>query len=250
MSLRRTVSRLARAGLDFALPPRCTGCGAITADVDLFCQPCWGAVDFLGAGGCRTCALPLEATEAETCAACLAVPPRIDRIRAAVAYGDTARTLVLRLKYGRKTALARTMAAYMKRPLAELSKDALLVPVPLHRWRLWSRGFNQSALIASALAKLSGRPVSVDLLKRSRATPKLKGMSVTERRKAVNGAFALRDRGDVKGRRIILVDDVFTTGSTATACAKLLKKQGAASVELIAWARVIRPSVAQRVAMR
>ena len=236
--------RAGRAALDFALPPRCAGCGAITHEVDLFCEGCWGAVEFLGSGGCRTCGIPLEATEAETCGACLAVPPRLDRIRAAVAYGETARSLVMRLKYGRKTALARTMAAYMKRPLGELSEDALLVPVPLHRWRLWSRGFNQAALIAQAIARGAGRPVAVDLLRRKRATPKLKGMSVSERRKAVNGAFALRDGQSVKGRAIILVDDVFTTGSTASACAKLLKRHGAASVELIAWARVIRPTVA------
>lgn len=242
----RLATRTTRAALDFALPPRCAGCGAITAEVDLFCNPCWGQVDFLGPGGCTTCGLPLEATEAETCGACLAEPPRLDRIRAAVAYGDTARSLVLRLKYGRKTALARTMATYMKRALADLHRDALLVPVPLHRWRLWARGFNQSALIARALANDSGSPLAVDLLRRKRATPKLKGMSVSERRKAVGGAFALRDGQDVRGRRIILVDDVYTTGSTATACAKLLKRHGAASVELIAWARVIRPTVAFR----
>ena len=236
--------RLGRTMLDFALPPRCAGCGAITAQVDLFCQACWTDVEFLGSGGCQTCGIPLEATEADTCGACLAAPPRLDRIRAAVAYGDAARSLVLRLKYGRKTALARTMAAYMKRSLGDLSPGAVLVPVPLHRWRLWQRGFNQSALIGRQLARQTGAAFEVDLLQRSRATPRLKGMSVAERRQAVNGAFALREGRDVRGRSIILVDDVFTTGSTASACAKLLKRHGAASVELIAWARVVRPTVA------
>ncbi|MFC7537411.1 ComF family protein [Sphingomonas sp. GCM10030256] len=243
MSPLRLALQTGRAALDFALPPRCAGCGAITAEIDLFCQQCWGEVEFLGAGGCSTCGIPLEATDAETCGAYLASPPRLDRVRAAVAYGDTARALVLRLKYGRKTALARTMAAYMKRALGDL-QDALLVPVPLHRWRLWQRGFNQSALIAAALARTTERSVAVDLLRRTRATPKLKGMNVAARRKAVGGAFALRKGGEVRGRRIILVDDVFTTGSTAEACARLLKKHGAASVELVAWARVVRPTVA------
>lgn len=233
--------RAGRMILDFALPPRCPGCGTITAEVDLFCETCWQAVEFLG-GGCRTCGLPLEATEAETCGACLAEPPAPDRIRSAVAYGETARSLVLRLKYGRKTALARTMASYMRRPLGELAEDALLVPVPLHRRRLWGRGFNQAALIASALAKVQGRQTDAMLLRRTRHTPRLKGMSVSERKRAVQGAFALREGRDVSGRHIILVDDVYASGSTAAACARLLKRKGAARVELLTWARVVRPT--------
>lgn len=230
-----------RAVLDFALPPRCPGCGAVTADVDLFCEGCWSAMEFMGAG-CRTCGLPLEATEAETCGACLAAPPVLERIRSAVAYGDTARGLVLRLKYGRKTALARTMAHYMRRPLGELRDGALLVPVPLHPRRLWSRGFNQSALIASALARTGSYEADAFLLRRTRHTPRLKGMSVSERQRAVQGAFAVRDGCDVRGRDIILVDDVYTSGSTASACARLLKRKGAANVELLTWARVVRPT--------
>jgi len=227
--------------LDFALPPRCAGCGAITSAVGLFCPACWPELDFLG-GGCQRCGLPLEATEADTCGACLADSGALDRIRAAVAYGEQARALVLRLKYGRKTALARTMAGYMQRPLSELHPDALLVPVPLHRWRLWSRGFNQAQLIAAALTKLSGRPNDPFVLRRTRRTPKLKGMSATERRRAVQGAFALRPEVNVRGRHLVLVDDVYTTGSTADACARLLKRKGAASVELLAWTRVVAPT--------
>jgi ComF family protein len=233
--------RIGRAILDFALPPRCPACGIVTAEVDLFCESCWREVDFLG-GGCTTCGLPLEATEAQTCGACLAEPPPLDRIRSAVAYGEAARSLVLRLKYGRKTALARTMAHYMRRPMGELTSGALLVPVPLHRRRLWSRGFNQAALIASSLAR--GQAIETDplLLRRTRHTPRLKGMSVSERKRAVQGAFDVRPGREVKGRHIILVDDVYTSGSTAAACARLLRRKGAASVELLTWARVVRPT--------
>ena len=99
--------------LDFALPPRCAGCGTITPDVHSFCADCWKTVEFLGNSGCSTCGLPLQATEQTTCGACLARPPRIARTRAAVAYGDLARGLAIRLKYGRKVAIARTMAHYM-----------------------------------------------------------------------------------------------------------------------------------------
>lgn len=236
------LSHAGRAILNFALPPRCAGCGAITAEVDLFCPACWPQIEFLS-GGCQSCGQPLEATQADTCGACLAGDRPIDRSRAAVAYGDAARSIAIRLKYARKTGLARTMASYMRRPLAELTPGALLVPVPLHRSRLWQRGFNQAALIAAALAKATGAETDMALLRRVKRTPKLKGMSPAERRKAVSGAFALREGEVVKGRSIILVDDVYTTGSTANACARLLKRKGAARVELIAWARVVRPAV-------
>ncbi|MCW3796825.1 ComF family protein [Sphingomonas sp. BN140010] len=241
MRISRALRRPLQLALDFALPPRCAGCGAITSAVGLFCPECWPQLDFMG-GGCRRCGLPLEATAADTCGACLADSGALDRIRAAVAYGEQARSLVLRLKYGRKTALARTMAGYMQRPLAELHPDALLVPVPLHRSRLWSRGFNQAQLIAAALTRLSGRPNDPFVLQRTKSTPKLKGMSASERRRAVQGAFTLRPGQIVKGRHLVLVDDVYTTGSTADACARILKRKGAASVELLAWARVVAPA--------
>jgi predicted amidophosphoribosyltransferase len=175
-----------RYAIDFALPPRCASCGAVVDEVGLFCPSCWPKVDWL-AGGCQRCGLPLKGTEADTCAACLAEPGKLDRVRATVAYDERARSLVLRLKYGRKTALAKVMAGYMLRPLRELEGGALLVPVPLHRSRLWSRGFNQSALIAAALAKGSDHPCDPFLLERKRRTPKLKGMTVSDRKKAVKG---------------------------------------------------------------
>ncbi|URD61208.1 ComF family protein [Sphingomonas sp. KRR8] len=234
------LSRPLRYALDFALPPRCAGCGAIVDEVGLFCTICWPQMEWL-AGGCQRCGIPLRATEAETCAACLAEPGKLDRIRAAVAYDERARLLVLRLKYGRKTALAKVMAGYMQRPLREFAADALLIPVPLHRSRLWSRGFNQAALIAAALAKGSEHRSDPFLLARTRRTPKLKGMTVAERWRTVQGAFALRPGKSVEGRHLVLVDDVYTSGSTAEACARLLKRKGAASVSLLAWARVVAP---------
>jgi len=240
MNARALLASPFRFVLDFALPPRCAGCGTVVAEVGLFCPVCWPKVEWLS-GGCTRCGLPLKATDAETCGACLADPGVLDRVRAAVAYDERARSLVLRLKYGRKTGLARVMAAYMLRPLQALEPGALLVPVPLHRSRLWSRGFNQSALIAAALARRSDHAADPFLLERTRRTPKLKGMTVAERRKTVQGAFALRRGKEVKGRHLILVDDVYTSGSTAEACARLLKRKGAASVSLLAWARVVAP---------
>lgn len=236
---------LGRAALDFALPARCAGCGTITDLPHQFCANCWQQVEWLGQGGCDQCGLPLEATEIEHCGRCLARPPLIARSRAAVAYGDIARSLVLRLKYSRKVALAATMARYM-RPLIVITPQVILVPVPLHRSRLWWRGFNQSGLIAANLARASGVDHRPALLTRVRRTKALKNMNARQRALEVKSAFAIDPAADVKGRHILLVDDVLTTGSTSEACAKTLLRAGAARVDLICFARVVRPSLLER----
>ena len=135
----------------------------------------------------------------------------------------------------------------MLRHLAAAPPDALLVPVPLHRWRIWKRGYNQAALIAAALSRRSGVPAAPDLLRRTRATPPLRGLGRRERALAVRGAFSVRDavRPALAGRAVILVDDVFTSGATANACARALKRAGAARVETLCWARVVAADAGQ-----
>lgn len=228
--------------LDFALPARCAGCGAVVDQVHSFCGECWKQIEFLGDSGCASCGLPLEATDADHCVVCLARPPRIQRTRSAVAYDEVSRSIAMRLKYGRKVALAQTMARYMAPLIGARHEQLLLVPVPLHRARLWQRGFNQSALVASEIGKATGLRTEPRLLRRIKRTPPLKGMSLLQRRRTVAGAFRVDPAVDLQGRTVVLVDDVLTTGSTANACARALKRAGAARVELVSWARVIKPA--------
>jgi ComF family protein len=229
-------------GLDFVLPPRCPGCGLIVDGDHRFCVDCWQALEFLGSPACARCAVPLphDLGADALCGACHGDPPAFDRAAAAVAYGDVARTVALRLKYGGRPGVARTMAHHMARLVGEVPADALIVPVPLHRWRLWSRGYNQALLIARGLAELSDLSCLPDLLVRTKATPVLRGLGRKARAKAVAGVFAVADKRGAKGRTIVLVDDVYTSGATASACAKVLKRAGAAEVRLLCWARVLR----------
>ncbi len=180
MAERYALARAAlRPVLDFALPPRCAGCGAITAEPHRFCLACWSQLVFLGEPCCAACALPFEhAGEAgATCAGCLADRPIFDRMRAAVAYGEIPRKVALKLKYGGRPGVAETMARFIERHLPEgrvseaeggagVEPATLVAPVPLHRWRIWKRGYNQAALIASALARRSALEPRLDLLER------------------------------------------------------------------------------------
>lgn len=240
VQLLRAIAAPFRTMLDFALPARCAGCGSIVDNPHTFCAECWTSIEFIR-GGCDCCGLPLEATDAELCAACLAKPPRIRKTRAAVTYNDITRGLAIRLKYGRKVGLAKTMAHYMSPFLRDLPADSILVPVPLHRQRLWQRGFNQAGLLAGDLSKQSGLQIAHALV-RTKQTPPLKGMSRPQRRRTVAGAFRVRDGTNLRGRTVVLVDDVLTTGSTAESCARALQRAGAGRVEFVSWARVIRPA--------
>jgi ComF family protein len=232
-----------RPVLDFALPPRCPGCGAVTDEPHRFCLDCWSQLRFLGPPCCARCALPFDYDSGGDveCGRCMAEPPAYDRLRAAVAYGEVSRKVALKLKYGGRPGVAETIARFMERHL-DCGEEAILAPVPLHRWRIWRRGYNQSALIAVALARRSGREARLGLVERVKATPPLRGMGPRERKLAVRGAFRIgaKHKPGLKGRWVVLIDDVYTSGATANACARILRRAGAARVDILCWARVVR----------
>jgi ComF family protein len=216
----------------------------VTGEDHRFCAACWSELRFLGPPWCAGCHAPFayDRGAGALCGACHQTPPRHAGIRAAVAYGDVARTVALRLKYGGRTAFAETVARQMARLMPE-SGD-LLVPVPLHRWRIWSRGFNQAALIAHALTRATGVPSDPMLLSRTKATPPLRGMGARGRAKAVAGAFRIQSGGKerLRGKAVVLIDDIHTSGATSDACTRVLLQAGATSVTILCWARVLDPA--------
>ena len=229
----------ARALLDLALPPRCAGCGEIVSQVGDFCAECFVAIDWSGDDACRRCAHPLDAFDEAECAACLAKLGPIDALVSATHYGDITRSMALKLKYSRRVALARVMGRAMARRLASHDlHGALLVPVPLHRWRIWKRGYNQAGLLAADISRRTGIDWSPEAMRRTRATQSLGTMSAGQRQRMVSGAFEA-DRSLVEGKTVILVDDVRTTGSTLAACAKALRRAKASRVEAVVWTRVV-----------
>ncbi|MEO0981444.1 MAG: ComF family protein [Pseudomonadota bacterium] len=205
----------------------------------------FGALTFLTGPSCRRCAAPQDADlgPRALCAACSAKPPRWDRARAALAYDEVSKQPILALKRaGARDGLA-TLAGWMAAAGRDLLAEAdLVTPVPLHYVRLVQRGYNQAGWLAQAVGRAAGAPVCVDALKRARRTRSQGGLSARARRRNVAGAFKVRKsrRRRVAGKRIVLIDDVYTTGATLNACARALLKAGASSVDVLVLARVVR----------
>ena len=236
---------VAKTLLDLFFPPLCMGCRQQMAETG-FCAACWSAVTFLDGPACACCGLPFGvALEGEMlCAACLTTPPAFDSARAILSYDEHSRTAILALKHADRLELVPGFARWLGRsgrPLLE--RCDLVVPVPLHRARLWQRRYNQAAELARQLARDWNRPFDPLVLTRSRATPSQGAMaSAKARRRNVQRAFKVPEAAKIKGKRVLLLDDVLTTGATAEACARALKRAGAAEVHVLALARVVKAS--------
>lgn len=234
--------------VDLVFPPRCPLCGAGLAAQDGLCSACWSDLTIPGEPCCSQCQRPFPShvtMQNGLCAPCLAMPPQHDGIAAATLYNDASRQLVLAFKHGRKIALAPMMAKQIAARLPQSDDHWLVVPVPLHRVRLWRRGFNQSALLAREIAGIRGGELIVDALVRKKRTPSLGGLGRKARIRALTGAIgtASQWRGRLQGSCIVLVDDVLTSGATSDACVAALKRAGAKKVIVACFARVADESV-------
>lgn len=240
-----TLARVA-LGLPARLlfPPVCPGCRRQVAQAGGLCGSCWPKLRFLERPWCAVMGTPFQYDMGDgfLSAEAIADPPPFGRARAAVAYTGVARRMVQSLKYGDRTDLAPWMARWMLRAGAELVADAdVVVPVPLHWRRFFARRFNQSAELARSIATLSGKPFEPSAIRRVKLTRQQVGLGVAERRDNVRAAFRVAEERDiaVRGRRVLLVDDVYTTGATVASATKALKKGGAAAVDVLTFARVL-----------
>lgn len=247
------MKRLGGGILDALLPPACLTCDAAVGVQGGQCPACFTRLAFVTAPLCDRCGVPfphagagIPHLEALWCEACLTAPPAFTAARAALRYDEGAKALILPFKHRDRTELAGPLARHMARAGVELLHAAdLLVPVPLHRWRLFHRRHNQAALLAARLAQLSGKPHAPMLLRRLRATAPLGELGARAREEVLEGAFGLAPGAALRlrGRHVLLVDDVLTSGATADACARVLLTGGAGGVTVLAAARVPDPRI-------
>jgi len=251
---KRALDRATRAALDAVLPPQCLMCGSITESQGTLCAPCWAKMTWLAPPLCACCGAPFEFDPQPRggvadliCGACLRDRPVFARARAVFRYDDAGRALILAFKHGDRLHGAPAYGRWLARAGAELLATAdIVAPVPLHWTRLAWRRYNQAAILANAVAKLAARRCIPDLLVRSRRTQQQGDMGPVERRRNVRRAFAIAPRhgGEIAGKRVVLIDDVLTTGATAEECARVLLAAGAVAVDLLTLARVVRPVTA------
>jgi ComF family protein len=240
-----TVRAVLRTALDLALPPLCPACRE-PVEGQALCPACWSKLSFITRPYCERLGIPFVYDPGPGILSMEAVadPPAYQRARAAVRFDEISRALVHALKYSDRLDLAPMMGRWVSHAWRELLAEAdALVPVPLHWRRLWARRFNQSAMLAAAISAESGVPIATGVLKRVKPTAQQVGLSRTERAANVQGAFRVppEARGAAAGRRLVLVDDVLTSGATVEGCARALLRAGAANVDVLIFARVAEP---------
>jgi ComF family protein len=230
--------------LDFALPPLCPACRGLVDQPGALCAACWSNLSFIAPPYCERLGIPFvyDPGPGVLSMEAIANPPAYARARAAVRFNDVARALVHAFKYSDRLDLAPMMGGWMAQAGRELlaSADAI-ASVPLHWRRLWARRFNQAATLARVISTTCGVPAAPHVLERVRATPQQVGLSRPERATNVQGAFRVADSAkiEIRGKRLILVDDVLTSGATVDHCARTLLRAGAANVDVLVFARVV-----------
>jgi ComF family protein len=239
LSLKNVTSRV----LDLLLPPLCLICDEPVGSAATLCPVCWKKIQFIAPPLCQCCGAPFDIpVEAGTlCGACLTQAPHFQSARAAMLYDEASRKLILGFKHGDRTYMTQALAVWMQRAdSAVIAQADALIPVPLHRWRLFKRRYNQSALLAQQIGGLAGKPVFPDALRRTRDTPSQGHMKRKERQENVRGAFmtAPRYKNLIEEKTLILIDDVMTTGATVEECARVLLAAGAKQVHVLTLSRV------------
>src|SRR5712691_9185953 len=237
------LRRIGRTLVDGVLPPRCLACGETVGEPGSLCGKCWSALSFFAPPWCAVCGLPFPHPmgEGAVCADCAREQASWDRARSVMRYDKHSRRLVLALKHADRTHLAGALGGWMRRAGDEILGGVdLIVPVPLHWTRLVGRRYNQAGLLAHAIHAAGGPPVAPDWLVRRRRTPSQGRLGALARARNVRGAFALRPGRSVRGKRIVLIDDVLTTGATVEECARVLRRGGAEFVGVLTLARALR----------
>lgn len=234
--------------LNLLLPPQCPGCDSLVNAVGQLCPACFNMTDFISEPNCDCCGVPFssEVTQCKRllCPGCRTEVPLYRRARGAVRYGALSRRLILPFKYADRSEIARSLARRMAWTGDALVCEAdLLIPVPLHRRRLFFRRYNQAALLARVLSKLSNVPAIMDALLRQRATTSLDNRTAAERSEIMEGVIVINPWRSalVQGRKVLLIDDVMTSGATANTCSKALLAAGARYIDVVVAARVPDP---------
>lgn len=242
--IKSLVRNAARWPAQLLFPPTCGGCRRIVSQPGTLCGVCWQRLRFLERPWCEVLGIPFshEMGAGILSAEAIANPPPFDRARAAVAHTDVAKQMVHQLKYADRTDLAPWMARWMVRAGQELLVDTdLIVPVPLHRRRFLSRRFNQSAELARSVAQLAQQRYEAAVISRVKPTQQQVGLGARQRHDNVRGAFKVAEEAEIEvaGRKVLVVDDVYTTGATVAAVSKALRKAGAARIDVLTFSRVL-----------
>jgi len=245
--LQRVLHDVRRSAVNLLFPPLCMACRTNVSEAGALCPSCWHKIQFLDGPMCDCCGLPFEIDPGGVtlCATCHAQRPAFDKARAVMRYDEHSRGPILALKHADRLELSPAFGRWLDRGgRAVVTECHVIMPVPLHPVRLWTRRYNQSAELARALARQAKKPVDFSTLLRNRHTPSQGAMpSARARRRNMRGAFRISPshKSAIAGRNVLLVDDVLTTGATVDACARVLKRAGAAKVFVLALARVVRP---------